>query len=99
MIRGVTEFSFAPDYKFIAVGAQDGQVQIFRCSDMKLMVKIEVARKAIQHLLWQPPSEADFPYVLALGSCESKICLSIWIRFFPIKMTAMKQLLCQHHKI
>ncbi|CAL4200563.1 unnamed protein product, partial [Meganyctiphanes norvegica] len=85
MLKGITEFSFSPDYQFIAIGAQDGQAQIFRCSDMKLMVKIEVARKAIQHLLWQPPSGSDFPYVLALGSCESKICLFNLDKYLSMK--------------
>ncbi|KAK3851599.1 hypothetical protein Pcinc_041767 [Petrolisthes cinctipes] len=71
--KDITEFSFSPDYKFLAVGALDGQVVVYRCSDLALMVTIMVVRKSIQHLLWQPTAPQNPPYILAVGSNEHKI--------------------------
>ncbi|KAK8720392.1 hypothetical protein OTU49_013354 [Cherax quadricarinatus] len=71
--KDVTEFSFSPDYKYLAIGSQDGQVQVHQSCDLKLMVTLVVVRKAIQHLLWQPPSDSSIPYILAIGSSENKI--------------------------
>ncbi|KAK4309952.1 hypothetical protein Pmani_018450 [Petrolisthes manimaculis] len=71
--KDITEFSFSPDYKFLAVGAFDGQVVVYRCSDLALMVTILVVRKSVQHLLWQPTEPQNPPYILAVGSNEHKI--------------------------
>ncbi|XP_045601247.2 gem-associated protein 5 isoform X1 [Procambarus clarkii] len=71
--KDITEFSFSPDYKYLAIGSQDGQVRIYQSCDLKLMVTLVVVRKAVQHLLWQPATDSGIPYILAVGSSENKI--------------------------
>ncbi|XP_018026174.2 gem-associated protein 5 [Hyalella azteca] len=76
----ITEFSFSPDHKFLAIGCQNGRVSIVRSSDLIELVKIVVVRKTIQHLLWKPvmsanATDAKTHYYLAMASSESKICL------------------------
>ncbi|XP_042862152.1 gem-associated protein 5-like isoform X2 [Penaeus japonicus] len=71
--KDVTEFSFSPDYKYLALGSQDGQVRVYRRSDLTLVVTLAVVRKTIQHLLWQPPMQSHYSDVLAVGSSEKEI--------------------------
>ncbi|XP_064117104.1 gem-associated protein 5-like isoform X1 [Macrobrachium nipponense] len=74
-LKDVTEFSFSCDYKYFAVGANDGQVRIYSAADLKLCVSLHVLRKAIQHILWQPPVNSSSSYVVAVGSNESRLCI------------------------
>lgn len=99
--KDITEFSFSHDYKYIAVGSQDGQVRVYRSSDMELMVTLAVVRKAVQHLLWQPPTDTCLSYILAVGSNESKIYIFHLEKFFNGKstvnvITQATQELCSH---
>ncbi|XP_042238825.1 gem-associated protein 5-like [Homarus americanus] len=71
--KDITEFSFSPDYKYLSIGSQDGQVRVYRSCDLELMTKLVVVRKSIQHLLWQPPSDSTPSYILAVGSSENKV--------------------------
>ncbi|XP_068239430.1 gem-associated protein 5-like isoform X3 [Palaemon carinicauda] len=74
-LKDVTEFSFSCDYKYLAIGANDGQVRIYSTSELKLCVSLHVLRKAIQHILWKPPTNSSLSYVLAVGSNESRVCV------------------------
>lgn len=57
----VCEFSFSPDFRFLAVGGQDGTIYLVKVDDLTVVVKMVIVRRSIQHLLWKPKVEAVFP--------------------------------------
>lgn len=71
--KDVTEFSFSPDYKYLALGSQDGQVRVYQRADLTLVVTLAVVRKTIQHLLWHPPMQSHYSDILAVASSEKEI--------------------------
>ncbi|KAK7082375.1 hypothetical protein SK128_007077 [Halocaridina rubra] len=74
-ITEITEFSFSPDYKFIALGGNDGEIHIYRMTDLQLLLIISALRKAIQHILWKPQTDSSVSYIFAVGSNENIIYL------------------------
>lgn len=73
--KDVTEFAFSPDYSFLAVGLNDGQVLIYRRQDLEQLATVVVVKKAVQHLLWKPKADSGPSYTLAVASNENDIQL------------------------
>lgn len=72
----ISEFTFTPDFKYLAVGCLDGVVSIFDANTLVELVTLVVVRKTIQHLLWQPvKGSEDKKYTLAIASSDTRICM------------------------
>lgn len=86
--RDTTEFSFSPDYKYLALGLNDGQVRVYCRQDLEVVATLVVVKKAIQHLLWKPQREGGSSYTLAVSSNENNIrifCLDSHLKEFEDK--------------
>lgn len=79
--QNISEFAFSPDYIFLAIGCQDGNISIYRSSDLIEIAKLSFVHKNIQHLLWKiSPTTGDLAekckqYKLIIASSDSKICI------------------------
>ncbi|CAH1777523.1 unnamed protein product [Owenia fusiformis] len=74
-----SEITWKQDFSVVAIGNDDGSVEVFRPPDMKLLCSIQVHRKLVNCLRWHPmytqggSTVAEQQYWLASGSNESMI--------------------------
>ncbi|KAK3100512.1 hypothetical protein FSP39_021082 [Pinctada imbricata] len=74
-----SEISWCPDFSLVAVGNDDGSVEILRPPDLKLVCCIHIHHKLINSLQWHPihttvsSSTSAYRYYMASGSNESAI--------------------------
>ncbi|XP_074649627.1 gem-associated protein 5-like [Tubulanus polymorphus] len=74
-----SEFSWKPDWSVVAIGNEDGSVEICRAPNLQILCTICVARKLINCLRWHPkysgssPDGSSLHSWLAIGSNEPAV--------------------------
>ncbi|XP_076070667.1 gem-associated protein 5-like isoform X2 [Mytilus galloprovincialis] len=74
-----SEISWSPDFSVVAIGNDDGSIEILDLPDLKLRGTVHVHKKLINAIVWHPQytttSSAGSPYnnLIATGSNESSI--------------------------
>ncbi|XP_053399556.1 gem-associated protein 5-like [Mercenaria mercenaria] len=76
-----SEICWSPDFSVVAVGNDDGTVEVYSAGDFVLKAIIQVHHKLVNCVLWHPtvtmasPNGSPYKFYLALGSNESYICV------------------------
>ncbi|KAK3580429.1 hypothetical protein CHS0354_035471 [Potamilus streckersoni] len=71
--------SWSPDFKVIAVGNDDGSVEVYQSSDMKLLAVVHIHHKLINVIVWHPyftmetASGSQYQHWIATGSNEAVV--------------------------
>ncbi|XP_013417476.1 gem-associated protein 5 [Lingula anatina] len=74
-----SEISWKSDFSVVAIGNDDGSVEVYQTSSMKLLCTVQVHRKLINCVRWHPQhvgttsSPSPYRHWLACGSNESVI--------------------------
>ncbi|KAG2456186.1 gem-associated protein 5 isoform X1 [Polypterus senegalus] len=69
-LQAHSDLNWKPDGKILAVGNEDGSIEIFQALDLKLLCSIQQHHKIINALCWHHghASQEDASYLLASGS-------------------------------
>ncbi|XP_057313551.1 gem-associated protein 5-like isoform X2 [Hydractinia symbiolongicarpus] len=75
-----SEISWKADYNHVAIGNEDGSIDIFVSVKLMHICRINVHKKMVNCLAWHhdysaTPSEQDYSYWLASGSNEDIVCV------------------------
>ncbi|XP_037125237.1 gem-associated protein 5 isoform X1 [Syngnathus acus] len=70
-----TDLSWKPDGKVVAIGNEDGCIDIYRAPSLKLVCSIQQHHKVINALRWHPEDNAppELHGLLASGSCNAVV--------------------------
>lgn len=69
-----SDLAFSPDFGLLALGSDDGSVEICEVPSLKIKTTLKAAQKLIQNLKWHP-SESKWKSWLAVASNENAIHL------------------------
>ncbi|XP_069754122.1 gem-associated protein 5 [Narcine bancroftii] len=74
-VPGRSEMSWKPDGKVLAIGNDDGSIEIFQAPRLKLLCTILTHHKLINAIRWHHPhgSDLDLSYMMASGSNNAVI--------------------------
>ncbi|NWV13038.1 GEMI5 protein, partial [Ptilonorhynchus violaceus] len=70
-----TEISWKPDGKLVALGNEDGSIEIFQAPDLKLLCTIQQHHKLINAIRWhhEHGTQPELSYLIASGSINATI--------------------------
>ncbi|NXL56409.1 GEMI5 protein, partial [Chordeiles acutipennis] len=70
-----TEISWKPDGKLVALGNEDGSIEIFQAPNLKLLCTIQQHHKLINAIRWhhEHGSQPELSYLIASGSINATI--------------------------
>ncbi|NXQ33491.1 GEMI5 protein, partial [Alaudala cheleensis] len=70
-----TEISWKPDGKLLALGNEDGSIEIFQAPDLKLLCSIQQHHKLINAIRWhhEHGAQPELSYLIASGSINATI--------------------------
>ncbi|KAM3869078.1 gem-associated protein 5 [Diretmus argenteus] len=70
-----TDLSWKPDGKVVAIGNEDGSVEVYQAPSLKLLCSIQQHHKIINTLRWHHDhgSQAELQFLLASGSTNAKV--------------------------
>ncbi|XP_060082615.1 gem-associated protein 5-like [Ylistrum balloti] len=74
-----SEISWSPDFLFVAVGNDDGSVEIFKSPNFYLVATVHIHKKLINCIQWHPhitmatPSGSPYKYWIATASNEAGV--------------------------
>ncbi|NXY21418.1 GEMI5 protein, partial [Atrichornis clamosus] len=70
-----TEISWKPDGKVLALGNEDGSIEIFQAPDLKLLCTIQQHHKLINAIRWhhEHGTQPEMSYLIASGSINAAI--------------------------
>ncbi|XP_041357872.1 gem-associated protein 5-like [Gigantopelta aegis] len=76
---GRSDLSWKPDNSAVAIGNEDGSVEVFQVSTFKQMCMIHLHRKLVNSLVWHPqftaqsPDGSPFSHWLASGASDADV--------------------------
>ncbi|XP_056140464.1 gem-associated protein 5 [Lampris incognitus] len=70
-----TDLSWKPDGRVVAIGNEDGSIEVYQAPSLKLLCSIQQHHKIINTLRWHPDhsSPSDLHGLLASGSSNAKV--------------------------
>ncbi|KAJ3589510.1 hypothetical protein NHX12_010355 [Muraenolepis orangiensis] len=70
-----SDFSWKPDKTLVAIGNEDGSVDVYRAPDLKQLCSIQQQNKMINTLQWYPAlgPQQNLEFLLASGSSSAKV--------------------------
>uniref|UniRef100_A0A6Q2XY68 Anaphase-promoting complex subunit 4 WD40 domain-containing protein n=1 Tax=Esox lucius TaxID=8010 RepID=A0A6Q2XY68_ESOLU len=70
-----TDLSWKPDGKFLAIGNEDGSIEVYQAPNLKLLCTIQQHHKIINVLRWHHDhgSQPELQYLLASGSSNAVV--------------------------
>ncbi|XP_069129450.1 gem-associated protein 5-like isoform X2 [Argopecten irradians] len=74
-----SEISWSPDFAFVAIGNDDGSLEIYQPPNFRLVVTVHIHKKLINCIQWHPhvtmatPSGSPYKYWIATGSNEAGV--------------------------
>ncbi|XP_064205769.1 gem-associated protein 5 isoform X2 [Anguilla rostrata] len=70
-----TDFSWKPDGKVLAIGNEDGSIEVYQAPDLRLLCTIQQHHKIINVLRWHHPhaSRPELGHLLASGSSNAVV--------------------------
>ncbi|NXU55063.1 GEMI5 protein, partial [Turnix velox] len=70
-----TEISWKPDGRLLALGNEDGSIEIFQAPDLKLLCTVQQHHKLINAIRWhhEHGSQPELSYLIASGSINATI--------------------------
>ncbi|NXP51027.1 GEMI5 protein, partial [Heliornis fulica] len=74
-LPGRTEISWKPDGKLLALGNEDGSIEIFQAPGLKLLCTIQQHHKLINAIRWHHDhgSQSELSYLIASGSINATV--------------------------
>ncbi|XP_078062482.1 gem-associated protein 5 isoform X2 [Mustelus asterias] len=74
-LPGRSELNWKPDGKILAIGNDDGSIEIFQAPRLKLLCSIQTHHKLVNAIRWHHPhgTQPDLSYLIASGSNSANI--------------------------